>query len=357
MRILFGVQGTGNGHITRARIMAKAMAKRSDVEVDFIFSGRDVNGYFDMEVFGEFRTFQGLSFVTKKGCVNYWQTYRALKLSQFYQDVKSLDLARYDLLLNDFEPITAWAAKRQKIPSISLSHQAAFVHPIPMQGAGLMDKILMRYFAPADFKLGIHWYHFGFPILPPFIDDEHIENVKDKSILVYLPFEDVDDIQSALSTFSEYDFVCFHPAIKHAHVNDNIVWHAPAKLPFKAALARCRGVIANAGFEMASECLHFNKSMLLKPLAGQFEQASNANTLADLGLCQLMQTLDLEVIEQWLQFEPSASVQFKSDPNILIDWILRKKWADTQGLCSSLWQQVTFPPSVQTSLRHISLSG
>jgi UDP:flavonoid glycosyltransferase YjiC (YdhE family) len=39
MKILYGVQGTGNGHITRARAMAAEM-HAAGVEVDFVFSGR-----------------------------------------------------------------------------------------------------------------------------------------------------------------------------------------------------------------------------------------------------------------------------------------------------------------------------
>ena len=53
MKLLYGVQGTGNGHIARARIMAAALAKRSDVEVDFVFTGREPDKYFDMDVFGD----------------------------------------------------------------------------------------------------------------------------------------------------------------------------------------------------------------------------------------------------------------------------------------------------------------
>ena len=64
MRILYGVQGTGNGHIARARIMAAAFAQRDDFTVDFVFSGRDEDKYFDMEVFGPYRTFRGLTFIT-----------------------------------------------------------------------------------------------------------------------------------------------------------------------------------------------------------------------------------------------------------------------------------------------------
>ena len=39
MKILYGIQGTGNGHITRARVMASCF-KKLNVEVDYVFSGR-----------------------------------------------------------------------------------------------------------------------------------------------------------------------------------------------------------------------------------------------------------------------------------------------------------------------------
>ena len=59
MKICYGVQGTGNGHIARARIMAQAFALRDDVTVDFYFSGRDADAYFDMEVFGSIALSEG----------------------------------------------------------------------------------------------------------------------------------------------------------------------------------------------------------------------------------------------------------------------------------------------------------
>ena len=43
MKLFYGVQGTGNGHITRAREMAKALAE-AGVEVTYMFSGRAAAG-------------------------------------------------------------------------------------------------------------------------------------------------------------------------------------------------------------------------------------------------------------------------------------------------------------------------
>jgi uncharacterized protein (TIGR00661 family) len=66
MKILYGVQGTGNGHITRARAMQVALAA-AGIEVDWVFSGRERSRFFDMQAFGDFKVFKGLSFATKAG--------------------------------------------------------------------------------------------------------------------------------------------------------------------------------------------------------------------------------------------------------------------------------------------------
>ena len=68
MRILYGVQGTGNGHVTRARVMSTALA-RAGIEVDYLFSGRAPERYFNMEPFGAYQVRQGLTLVTDAGRV------------------------------------------------------------------------------------------------------------------------------------------------------------------------------------------------------------------------------------------------------------------------------------------------
>ena len=101
MKILYGVQGTGNGHIARARVMAAALAVRDDVSVDFVFTGRPPEKYFDMEVFGSYRTLTGLSFVTRHGKVDQWRTLRSANIRQLFHDIKTFDTSGYDLLVND----------------------------------------------------------------------------------------------------------------------------------------------------------------------------------------------------------------------------------------------------------------
>jgi len=342
MKLLYGVQGTGNGHIARARIMAAALSQRSDIDVDFVFTGRAPDKYFDMDIFGNYRTLTGLSFVTKSGRVDKWQTLRQANISQFLTDVKHFDASGYDLLVNDFEPVTAWAAKRQNIPSISISHQAAFAYKVPKTGDTIFDKLLMNKFAPTDIQLGVHWYHFNQPIIPPFVADKPVLSPKKGHVLVYLPFEDVGDIQQMLEPLSDQQFQCFHPDISEVRDADHIQWNPTSKQHFQRALQHCSGVIANGGFELSSEALQLGKKLLIKPLHGQFEQLSNVLTLNKLDLCQTLFQLDTDIVEEWLEASDIEAIKFPDNPQILIDWLKQGDWQDTQGLCDALWQDVHY---------------
>ncbi|MCY7295706.1 MJ1255/VC2487 family glycosyltransferase [Alteromonas sp. a30] len=354
MKILYGIQGTGNGHITRARVMARAFSQHPDVHVDYLFTGRNADKYFDMEEFGDYQTRQGLTFIHRNGAINKWLTLKNAKPMQFWRDVKQLDLSGYDLVLNDFEPVSAWAAKRQNIASISISHQAAFMHSVPKRGQKLLDEFIMKYFAPTSVQLGVHWYHFGHNIMPPFIDDEFSASQQGQHFLVYLPFEDIDEIRALLESLTEYTFEIYHPEITNSTQESHLHWHPTSKRAFHHSLHHCAGVIANGGFELSSECLQLGKKLLIKPLHGQFEQLSNALTLETLELCHTMNTLDVDEVENWLLIPQGEAVKFPNDPKILIDWIKSKQWNDTETVCEALWKQVEFPEKVRRKLAKLS---
>lgn len=354
MKILYGVQGTGNGHIARARIMANAFATRSDIEVDFLFSGRDHDKYFDMAVFGTFETRRGLSFATHEGNISYIKTFWLNSVKACWKEIKQLDVSGYDVVINDFEPITAWAAKRQGKPCINISHQASFLTPIPQAKKTWVDRLIMRYFAPSTINLGVHWYHFGAAILPPFITLIGNDNTVIKSdILVYLPFESLAQIEDCLNMLPEYKFIIFHPDVIDAYEQNNLSMRPLGYEPFQMALQSCSGVIANAGFELSSEALSLGKKLLLKPLGGQFEQMSNIITLEQLGLCELLPHLSFDIIEDWLAYTSCPPITYPDQSNTLVDWIAAKQWHDAEPLCEKLWQQVKFPTSVARRIKQL----
>lgn len=357
MRILYGVQGTGNGHIARARVMAKALAQREDIQVDYVFTGRNAEDYFDMEVFGDYKTFEGLTFVTQNGEVNRWETVKRIKFKQFIKDVKNLQIGNYDLLLNDFDPVTAWAAKLNDLASISVSHQAAFKHPVPKQGESFADRILMHLFAPCEINLGVHWYHFGYPILPPFIEESISQAKSGDKVLVYLPFENLDEIKSLLKALPRVEFECYHPDIKKPYHSNNTHWRCLSKADFRESLFNCAGVIANGGFELSSECLTLGKKILIKPLKNQYEQASNCITLEKMGRCSSMHELDVDAVKQWLNVASPEPINYPNNPDVFIDWLLEEDWLDTKSLCQQLWKHIRFPDNVLSSLQNPSYSS
>lgn len=343
MKILYGIQGTGNGHITRARVMAKNLNNRG-IDVDYMFSGRPADKYFDMEVFAQYKTYHGLTFHSENGKVNYLKTASKVRIPQLIKDIKSLDMSQYDLVINDFEPISAWAARKAGVPVINISHQAVFTKSkVPVKGMSLLNKFILKYFAPCDISIGVHWFHYGQTIIPPFIEREHYGSERSEDILVYMPFENVEAIKEILNNQHNHNFIVYHPDIKEAKIEDGIDCRPPSREGFLADLSRCNGVIANAGFELSSEALCLGKKILLKPLEGQFEQLSNAETLSQLGLANVMFGLDEAELDSWLQKPANDAINYPSDPTPLIDWILAGDYKNPENLVKQLWDSVSVP--------------
>lgn len=340
MKVLYGVQGTGNGHITRARVMANAL-KKAGVEVDWVFSGRADNQYFDMDVFDNYRTFRGLSFVLEEGTIHYWKTARQLRFYQFWKDVRTLDLSQYDLILNDFEPISAWAAKRQGVHSIGLSHQAAFLYDVPKAGNNLFTNAVMRNFAPVKQPLGVHWHHFNHPILPPIVEPAIAGPVKEKHILVYYPFESLDNLLRLFKPFSDFEFHIFHPVEQH-EIRGHVQVHPLSHQAFHDQLLITSGVICGAGFELPSEAIQLGKKLLVKPIGGQVEQLSNAKALVELGLASVSESFTQEELGHWLNRPQPAAWHYGDTAGEVVDWLTQGSLDDIDGLVKRLWAK-TFP--------------
>jgi uncharacterized protein (TIGR00661 family) len=339
MKIFYGVQGTGNGHITRARVMAKELYA-AGIDVTFQFTGRPANKYFDMDVFNGYQLRKGLTFNTDNGHLSYLKTARDIKPITFFKEIKSLDLSSYDLVITDFEPITAWTAKKQKKSVLGIGHQYAFKYDIPKAGAGLIAKQIMRNFAPADVSVGLHWHHFGQPILPPIIEtpETAVTVIKNK-IVVYLPFEDQREVVKVLAPFRDFDFHVYCPEVVPSN-SDHITCNPLSRLGFQKDLHNCAGIISNAGFELASEALQLGKKILAKPLHSQMEQISNAVALKELGYGHTMSGLEGNVIEHWLQDQHATQVKYPNIAQILVQWIQNGMAKMDEDFIENVWSSV-----------------
>lgn len=335
MKILYGVQGTGNGHISRARKMAAHFQARQ-ADVTWLFSGREPDQFFDMEGFGAFEHRPGLSMVQRNGAVLYWPTLRSNRAGRFLHDVRDLDVRNYDLVITDFEPVCAWAARLSNITCIGIGHQYAFAHRIPQRGRNVFSELIMKYFAPADIPIGLHWHHFGLDILPPIIDTS-LRPHERSHILVYLPFENQREVTTLLRRFDHHQFVQYSPDLSDVDIG-NVQLRRTNLHGFRADLCRAEAVICNAGFELVSECLHMGIAPLVKPVRGQMEQLSNALALEQLGWGSVLQKLDAGPLGAWLDGQRKAtSIRYPDVAKTLVDWVLQGEWSETEQLRDELW--------------------
>lgn len=342
MKILYGIQATGNGHITRARSLAP-MLEAHGWQVDYLFSGRAPEKLFNMEAFGNYQVRTGLTFVTDRGKVKIFRTATENKPLQFLKDIRELDTHPYDLVLSDFEPVTAWAARRQGTPSMSISHQSAFKYNIPQPSAhtpnNLFAGFMLNYFAPTDYHLGLHWHHFDQPLLPPlFKAQSRSDNPLENKIVVYMGFEKVTDIIAWLQPFSDYTFHIY-AAVDQAEQLGHIHIHPLCYEGFHRDLADCCGVISNAGFELASECLHLGVKLLVKPLAGQLEQLANGMALQAMGRGDSIMHLDPQQLATWLAKPQDKPIHYPDSAPRIAAWISDGVWHNSHHLAQSLWEQ------------------
>ena len=277
MKILYAFNGTGYGHASRAMSILPILQHH---EVDVLISG-EMNPI-DIGHNIKYR-FKGFTFVYDNGKLNYWKIFRQLNIFQFIKDILSLPVEQYDLVISDFEPISAYAAKLRGVKSLSLSHHAAFLSedtPRPFKVDRMAEWILKNY-APCKYNVGFHFKRYDDFILPPHIRSVIRDN-KDRTkregfILVYLSAYNIDELVELFEGYPNYQFVIFSSQVTKPGWNKSNVQFRPAnQSDFMYALLKCSGVITGGGFETVAEALYLNKRVLTIPIKGQYEQECNA---------------------------------------------------------------------------------
>lgn len=285
MKILFAIQGTGNGHISRAREIIPYLQQHG--QVDILISGTQADVSLTQPV--KYR-FHGFSFVFgKNGGINYWQTLKIIKLWQFWKDMNSIPLTSYNLIVNDFEPVTAWACKLKKIKSVSLSHQAAFASantPRPQNKVSKYAEWILKNYAPTTYHIGFHFKAYADFIHTPVIRSE-IRNLSPKNLghyTVYLPAINDRKLVKHLHKLPNIQWQVFSKHQKTPYQYANVKVNTINNQAFNTSLANCEGLLTGGGFEGPAEALFLGKKLLMVPMINQYEQECNAEAARILGV-------------------------------------------------------------------------
>jgi len=326
MKILYAIQGTGNGHISRARDILPILKKHA--EVDVLVSGIQADVALGTEI--KFKL-TGMGFIFgKKGNVDLVQTFRKCVTRKFLKEVRDLPIQDYDLIINDFEPVSAWAARLKNVPCISLSHQFAVLQPAAPKPAksDWMGRMILSHYAPVQSGFGFHFNSFAEGIFQPVIRQQirDLEVSNEGHITVYLPAYDNDKIIKVLSEINDEKWHVFSKHTTSAFKIANL-WIRPIENEsFIMSMASSKAVLCGAGFETPAEAIFMGKKLLVIPMKNQYEQQCNAAALAEMGIRTLKSLKRKYVgqIKNWLSFAKPLAISFPNETESIVEQILEK---------------------------------
>ena len=326
MNILFAIQGTGNGHLSRARDVYPELTKYGNVDV--LISGIQA----DVEVpFPVRYKLYGMSFIFgKQGGVDIIDTAKRSKLFRLLKDIREFPIADYDLVINDFEPVSAWACKRKNLPCISLSHQCAVLNEHAPQPASVdpMGKLVLQRYAPVTAAYGFHFKAFAENIFTPVIRKEIRELTPSNKghYTVYLPAYDDATIVKHLSQFPNAKWEVFSKHNKEPFITGNVSVKKIDNRAFIESMAASTGVLCGAGFEGPAEAMYLGKKVLVIPMLTQYEQQCNAAGAAAMG-ATVIKTLSekyYDTIRKWLEDGEPIQVAYPDMTADIVAKIIRK---------------------------------
>ncbi len=320
MKILYAIQGTGNGHLTRARDIYPELQKYG--EVDILVSGcqADIALPFPVKY-----SLKGLSFIFgKHGGVSLWQTIKRLRHFTFFRDLFRIPIKEYDLVVNDFEPVSAWAAKLKGVPCIALSHQSAVIHPDAPKprSKGWFGRFILKYYAPFKTHYGFHFKRFDDHIFPPVIRKEvqQLTPENGQHYTVYLPAYDDNALIRFLHRFKKVEWQVFSKHNKEAFQFENISIAPIENEAFLQSLATCSAALLGAGFEGPAEALYLKKKLMVVPMQRQYEQQCNAAAIAMLGVpfISSLSAANFKTVHQWIENGTTVDVDFPKETAALV---------------------------------------
>jgi len=309
--ILYGVNGEGAGHSTRAKEVLNHLRDQGHAlhVASFDRGLRNLSDQFEVtEIFG-FR----FAYVNNR--VRYKRTI-AKNLVTMNQAAKSVsrlkDLIadwKIDLVITDFEPLTCHVGHRMGLPVISIDNQhcltnAVVSYPRRYRRDAAAAKLVTRVMTPhADAYLVISF--FTAPVkkrntflFPPLLRQEILETIptQGEHVLVYVTSPApvlAKVLRGVRCRFIAYGF-------GREGEEGNVAYKKPSLAGFMRDLTSAQAIVANSGFSLVTEALHLGKPYLAVPVKHQFEQIFNAYWLQKMGYGAYWNELNKERVESFL---------------------------------------------------------
>ncbi|HKD81305.1 MAG TPA: glycosyltransferase family protein [Candidatus Angelobacter sp.] len=323
--ILYGVNGEGSGHSTRAKEVIRHLQRQGHAVhvVSFDRGLRNLSESFPVtEIFGLRLTYINNRVRYKRTLAsNLIKAPRAAR--SLKQLVRLIEDKSIDLVITDFEPLTCHAGHRKRLPVIAIDNQHAITNTRVSLPRGYRRdvatvKLVTRMMTPwADAYFVLSFFPAAATkrntfVFPPIVRQEVLSTTPRSGdyALVYVtsPAKDL----AALLKQVRYKFIAYGFGLEGQQ--GNVLFKKPSMDGFLRDLAGAAAVIANAGFSLVSEALYLGKPYLAVPVSRQFEQTFNAYYVDKMGYGAFWEKLSKEKVESFLFNLPQYTEALRSYP-------------------------------------------
>jgi len=300
MRIVYGVQSTGRGHLSRF-LGLKPLFDRDGHELLVI-----VTGYYDppqdfsaalegvrVERFAGLSTVEdGAGGVSKRGTMKAFAGHLPGLFESFYRAHGMISAFAPDLIVSDFDPITgspfvAPGTFKVGIGNIAMLSHTDAVRPPKMKLDWFNTSVVRKLFTSGlDVELGCHFYPLDAQCLPPILRPALLTaTIENRGhVVVYHSYRGL--LHPVLEYAQRHPDV---PIIVYGHApplegNFGSIRYEPDPGRFLQDLATCDTYIGTAGFQAICEAFFLGKKIVVQPIAGQYEQHWNAAQLEQHGM-------------------------------------------------------------------------
>jgi uncharacterized protein (TIGR00661 family) len=307
MRVIYGAFAQGQGHFSKAAVLVPLLEARGH-DVLVVSSGWETppKGY----AFRRHRHFPGMAYVVAngrtdvRGTVLKWLKEAPQVMRHLWQVRTLVREFQPDLILSDFEPLTASPLLQAKCEVICISRQVAlFDRQIPLPETGsfpswslgtrkLARTTIRLFTAGADRLFGYHYEPASSRCVPPIIRREiaALRPQPGDHVFVYNHYDTADSgspeglIDWANRTgvpVRAYGF----PEIPRGPFG-RVLFKPPGRDAMLNDLRTARAVFTSAGLTTPLEAFLLNKPVIAVPLPNQWEQEVNAYHLQSAGLAR-----------------------------------------------------------------------
>lgn len=323
--ILYGVNGEGSGHSTRAKEVISHLQRQGHAVHAVSFDRGLANLRRDFEV----TEIYGWRLDYLNNRVRYRRTL-AKNLLGTRQTARSVAQLKklseewsVDLVITDFEPLSCHVGHRKHLPVISIDNQHFLTNtdvacPRQHRRDAAAAKMVVRLMVPrADAYLVISFFSAQTTrrntfVFPPILRESVLRARPQEGeyVLVYVtsPAPALAKLLSGVRCrFVAYGF-------GREGQEGNLLCKKPSQEGFLADLAGAQAVVANAGFSLVTEALHLGKPYLAVPLGHQFEQIFNAHWIDKMGYGTYWKELNKERVESFLYNLPYYRENLRAYP-------------------------------------------